>query len=137
MEHGERRGFQVALFIAGNVLFATGLIFHAFLYNFYIEALGLSTEVMGHAASFLTAGSLTALIPAGLLADRAGPRTTVLIGAAVLAVGLALGALAATPASVWGAALVAGAGSAFWRVAMAPVLMRLTTPASRPRVFAW
>ena len=137
MEHGERRRFQIALFIAGNVLFATGLIFHAFLYNFYIEALGLSADVMGHAASFLTAGSLTALIPAGLLADRVGPRATLLIGAVVLAVGLALGAVAATPVSLWGAAAVAGAGSGFWRVAMAPVLMRLTTPESRARAFAW
>ena len=137
MEHGERRGVQIALFIGGNVLFATGLIFHAFLYNFYIEALGLSTEVMGHAASFLTGGSLTALIPAGLLADRAGHRTTLLIGAVVLTVGLALGAVATAPAAVWGAAVVAGAGSAFWRVAMAPVLMRLTTPTSRARAFAW
>src|SRR3989454_894033 len=93
MEHGERRRFQIALFIAGNVLFATGLIFHAFLYNFYIEALGLSADVMGHAASFLTAGSLTALIPAGLLADRVGPRATLLIGAVVLAVALSLGAV--------------------------------------------
>ncbi len=137
MEQGERRGLQIALFVAGNVLFATGLIFHAFLYNFYIEALGLPVEAMGHAASFLTAGSLATLIPAGLLADRFGPRAAVLIGAVVLAFGLALGAVAATPLAVWGAAVVAGAGSGFWRVAMAPVLMRLTTPQSRARAFAW
>ncbi|HEX9705970.1 MAG TPA: MFS transporter [Gemmatimonadales bacterium] len=128
---------KLAFFFAGNVLFATGLIFHAFLYNFYLEALELSPEVMGHAAAALTAGSLVTLIPGGLLADRAGSRTTLLLGTLILTVGLALGAVAATPLTVSGAAVLAGAGSGLWRVAMAPVLMRLTTPETRARAFAW
>lgn len=134
-----RRGMVVrlALFVTGNVLFATGLIFHAFLYNFYLEALAFTPEVMGHAAAALTAGSLVTLIPGGLLADRTSPRTTLLLGAVILAAGLALGAMAATSAAVYGAAVLAGAGSGLWRVAMAPVLMRLTTPETRARAFAW
>ena len=60
----ERRApLPFVLFVAGNVLFATGLIIHAFLYNFYLEALGVSATVMGHAAAALTAGSLLTLIP--------------------------------------------------------------------------
>ncbi len=136
----ERRGpgkwNAVAAVIAGNLMFGTGLIFHAFLYNFYLEALHLATEVMGHAAAALTAGGLVTLLPAGVLTDRAGPRTAVTIAAAVLAVGLALGALATTPLAVYVAAAVAGAGSGIWRVATPPILMGLTEPSTRARAFA-
>ena len=134
----ERRTLLPVLsFIAGNILFGTGLIFHAFLYNFYLEALHLSPAVMGHAAAALTGGGLVMLLPAGAFTDRAGPRVAVTTAAVVLAVGLALGAVAATPLAVYGAAAVAGAGSGIWRVAMAPILMRLTEDRTRARAFAW
>src|SRR5919198_5970320 len=93
----ERTLRPIILLIAGNVLFATGLIFHAFLYNFYLEALHLSTVVMGHAAAALTGGGLIALLPAGVLADRVGPRAALSSAGAVLAAGLVLGAVATTP----------------------------------------
>src|SRR5881628_2437431 len=123
--------------IAGNVLFGTGLIFHAFLYNFYLEALHFSADVMGDAAAALAAGGLVTLLPAGAFTDRAGPRAAVATAAVVLATGLALGAVAATPVAVYAAAAVAGAGSGIWRVAMPPVLMALTESGTRARAFAW
>jgi MFS family permease len=133
-----RRGVPpVAAALGGNLLFATGLIFHAFLYNFYLEALHLSPQVMGHAVTALTGGGLLALLPAGVFTDRAGPRTTAAAGAGVVALGLALGAIAAAPAGIYSAAALAGAGSALWRVATAPILMRVTAPRSRSRAFAW
>ena len=134
---GLGKGSTVAAVIAGNLLFGTGLIFHAFLYNFYLEALHLPTEVMGHAAAALTAGGLVMLLPAGVLTDRAGPKLSVTIAAAVLAVGLVLGAVATTPLAVYAAAAVAGAGSGIWRVATPPILMGLTEPGTRARAFAW
>lgn len=133
-----RRGLPpVAMALGGNVLFATGLIFHAFLYNFYLDALHLSPRVMGQAVAALTGGGLVVLLPAGAFTDRAGPRQAAAAAAVVLALGLALGALAATPLAIFGAAAVAGAGSGLWRVATAPILMRVTAPASRTRAFAW
>jgi MFS family permease len=134
---GRRAAAPIVSLIVGNVLFATGLIFHAFLYNFYLEALHLSPVVMGHAAAALTGGGLAMLLPAGALTDRAGPRTAVMLAAVVLAAGLVLGALAASPPAIYGAAAVAGAGSGLWRVATPPVLMGLTVVETRPRAFAW
>src|SRR2546427_10162221 len=134
---GLGKGSTVAAVIAGNLLFDTGLIFRAFLYTFYLEGLHLPTEVMGHAAAALTAGGLVMLLPAGVLTDRTGPRTAVTIAAAVLAVGLALGAVATTPLAVYAAAAIAGAGSGIWRVATPPILMGLTEPSTRARAFAW
>ena len=123
--------------LGGNVLFGAGLFFHAFLYNFYLEAIGHPETVMGYAAAFLTAGGLAALLPAGKLVDVLGPRL-VLCGAVVLgAVGLAVGAVVARPALIYGAAMVAGAGAGSWRVAQGPMIMGLTDAESRPRVFSW
>src|SRR2546422_8303140 len=48
-------------------------IFHAFLYNFYLDALHLSSEVMGYAAAALAGGGLVTLLPAGAL-DRKSTR---------------------------------------------------------------
>src|SRR5438552_1128184 len=134
---GLGKGSTIAAVIAGNLLFGTGLIFHAFLYNFYLDALHLPTEVMGHAAAALTAGGLVMLLPAGILTDRAGPKLSITIAAAVLGIGLTLGALATTRLAVFAAAAVAGAGSGIWRVATPPILMGLTEPSTRTRAFAW
>ena len=125
---GGARIRPIALCIAGNVLFGTGLFFHAFLYNFYLEALGQSELVMGYAVAALTAGGLAMLLPAGRLADRWSPRSVMVAAGVCAAIGLALGAWAATPWVIYGVAALAGAGAAAWRVAVPPVLMRITSP---------
>ncbi len=127
----------VAWFFAANVLFAGGLFAHAFLYNFYIDALGLGERVMGGAAASLTAGGLAALLPAARLVDRLGPRLSYGAAAVVAGSGLLLGALVAQPVALYAAAFVAGAGTSTWRVVMGPALMRLTEGRLRARAFSW
>ncbi|HSL69590.1 MAG TPA: MFS transporter [Longimicrobiales bacterium] len=122
---------------AVNVLFAAGLFSHAFLYNFYLAELQLSARVMGDAAAALTLGGLLALLPAGLLVDRVGPRRAYLIAAMLLAAGLAAGALATAPWPIYAAALAAGAGTATWRVAMSPLLISVSPERLRARAFSW
>jgi MFS family permease len=121
----------------GNVLFGAGLFFHAFLYNFYLEALGHSETVMGYAAAFLTAGALAALLPAGKLVDKRGSRPVLLAAVLLGAVGLIAGALVSQPLPVYAASLATGAGTGSWRVALGPMLMRLTHEDSRARAFSW
>jgi len=128
---------RVMAFFVANVLFAAGLFAHAFLYNFYLDALGLGEGVMGVAAASLTAGGLAALVPAGVLVDRIGPRAAFAASALVATLGLALGAWVTSPPTVYLAAFVAGAGTAGWRVTMGPFVMRVATPAARTRVFSW
>lgn len=124
-------------YFAANALFAAGLFAHAFLYNFYLDALGLGEGAMGIAAAALTAGGLAALIPAGLVTDRYGPATTFLAAAAVCATGLALGGIVERPAAVYATAALAGLGTAAWRVSMGPLLLALAPVRLRSRVFSW
>jgi len=127
----------LVLLIAANVLFGAGLFFHAFLYNFYLDALQHSERVMGNAAGALTLGGLAALVPAGGITDRIGARASLMLAGVIVTVGLAAGALVEGPLPVYAAAVVAGGGGGAWRVAVAPALMRLTDPVIRPRAFGW
>lgn len=122
-------------FFAANVLFASGLGFHSFLYNFYLEGFRLSPEVMGRAAATWSLGGLVALLPAGRSVDRWGPKT-VIVGAAVCAgFGLAWGAFATSVPAIYAASALAGGAGVSWRVAQAPVLMQLSNSANRSRLF--
>ncbi|MGH7500874.1 MAG: MFS transporter [Longimicrobiales bacterium] len=127
----------LARFFAANVLFAAGLFVHAFLYNFYLEAVGASASLMGGAAASLTAGGLVALVPAGRLVDRRGPAAVYIAAALLTTTGLIASAYVATPAAVYGTGFLAGAGTAAWRVAMGPAIMRLTAASLRSRAFSW
>ncbi len=127
----------VLLFFLANTLFAAGLYFHAFLYNFYLQGLGHGEGVMGVAAAALSAGGVLALIPAGILVDRFGVLRAYLGAAFVACAGLAAGALVEDPVPVYLAAAVAGAGAAGFRVAMGPAIMRLAGPGIRARAFSW
>jgi MFS family permease len=133
----ERLPRSAILFLAANVLFGSGLFFHAFLYNFYLDKLGLSPAVMGRAAAALTTGGLVTLLPAGWVFDRLGARASLLAGALITAIGLAAGAIASGPLTIYLAAAIAGAGNALWRVTQAPVLMKVSPSWIRSRLFAW
>jgi MFS family permease len=128
---------SLVLFLISNVLFGAGLFAHAFLYNFYLGALGHGTATMGAAAAAMTAGGLVALAPAGLLADRCGAARVYQLGSIIGAIGLVTGAAVAQPAALLFAAFIAGAGTACWRVAMGPLIMRLADGPGRARIFSF
>jgi predicted MFS family arabinose efflux permease len=128
---------DLALFLAANVLFGAGLFAHAFLYNFLLQELALGEVVMGVAAASLTAGGLTALVPAGIFVDRVGARAAFFVAVLLACAGLASGAIVASPRAIYASAFVAGAGTAVWRVSTGPILMRLTEGATRSRAFSW
>ncbi len=123
--------------LGANVLFASGLFVHAFLYNFYLERLGYTPVEMGRAQAALTAGGLLALLPAGRLVDRAGSARAALLAALTAAAGLVAGALAERAPGIYAAALVAGAGAAAWRVAGGPLLLAVAPVRLRTRAFSW
>jgi MFS family permease len=119
------------------LFFLANVLFHAVLYNFYLQGLGHGEGVMGVAAAAISAGGVLALIPAGLAVDRWGVRNTYLVAALVAAAGLATGAVVERAVPVYAAAAVAGAGAAAFRVSMGPALMRLAGPGIRARAFSW
>ncbi len=126
----------IRLYLA-NLLFASGLFFYSFLYEFFLGQLGHSVAVMGYATAATTAGGLLAILPAGLLVDRTGARSAFLVAATMTICGLALSSVAAHPLFIYGVGVLIGAGISVWRVAMAPLLMYLTGSQNRERAFSW
>lgn len=125
------------LLLCGNVLFAAGLIVHAFLFNFYLREQQLPAMVMGHQVAAMTLGGLVALVPAGMAIDRWGTRPTLLAGVTAAVAGLVLTALAHDRLAILASAFVIGVGAASCRVSWGPAIMRLTDPDHRARAFAW
>jgi MFS family permease len=76
------------------------------------------------------------LLPAGWLVDRVGARGGLLLAGVICAGGLAAGAVTTAPFAIYGAAGVAGAGGAFWRVTQAPTLIALAPVGQRSRLFS-
>jgi MFS family permease len=76
------------------------------------ESLGLNATAAGLVMSAFFGGRLLANLPAALLVDRAGPRTTATVGAAVLAAGSTLAATAGGEALLLPARALQGSGVA-------------------------
>jgi DHA1 family multidrug resistance protein-like MFS transporter len=93
------------------------------------SAIGLAIAVYG-LARFLVA------VPGGHLADRAGRRTTLVVGGLVTAAGNLLCAWAPTFPALVAARFVAGAGAALVLTGGQIVLADITTPAQRGRTMA-
>lgn len=136
-EAGREPWGPVLLFFLANVLFGAGLFAHAFLYNFYLDGLGLGESVMGGAAAALTAGGLVALLPAGAIADRLGAGRAYLTAGVLSVAGQVSGALVTGPTQIYAAAFLSGGGVAMWRVASGPIMMGLTRGGMRSRAFSW
>jgi MFS family permease len=134
---GRSEGRNLTLFYVGNVCFGAGLIVHAFAFNFYLRELGYSAAVMGDQVTAMTLGGLAALLPAGLLVDRAGARPAMITGVVLATAGLVAGALMRERALIQLTAAAVGAGAATCRVTWGPALMRLASPGARSRAFTW
>src|SRR5579872_2356959 len=122
-EREEGRG--LARLLVGNVCLASGLIVHAFSFNFYLRGLGYTATVMGHQVTAMTVGGLIALLPAGAVIDRHGTRPALLGGVTLTVIGLVVSALVQHPWSIELAAVVLGLGGATCRVSWGPAIMRV------------
>ena len=121
----------------GNVCLATGLIVHAFSFNFYLRGLGYTASVMGHQVTAMTLGGLIALLPAGAVIDRHGTRTALIGGVVLTVVGLVVSALVRHALTIEMAAVVLGLGGATCRVSWGPAIMRVAEGPQRSRAFTW
>lgn len=88
------------------------------------EALALSATGAGLVASLFFFGRLVANLPASLLVDRRGPRPTAIVGAAALALGSALAAVAPGEAVLLVGRAAQGVGVAFLATAGLLSLLR-------------
>lgn len=98
--------------------------------------LGATPAEAEWAASAYTLVLAGSLLASGALADRFGPRTTLVAGLLVFATSSAAGAFAGTPGQLIAARSVMGAGSALFMPATLSIIMQCTPATHRTRAIA-
>lgn len=121
----------------GNALSAFGSGFTVpFLFVYVTRVRDMSAGGAGLMFSVLAVAALCALPMVGPAIDRRGPRPVVAIGSVVAALGSLTLGLAVDEGLVMVGAALLGAGVAAIQPALATMIVRCTTPATRARAFA-
>jgi predicted MFS family arabinose efflux permease len=97
---------------------------------------GLGSGALGVLAAASYLAYLTTSVTAGVLTDRLGPRAIVAAGGLCAVVGMAVAGLARSPGVLFAGLLVAGASAGLVFPPFSDVVVRVLTPARRPRVMA-
>jgi predicted MFS family arabinose efflux permease len=114
-------------FLASSFLFNLGVFTIVLLYNLYLVDLGFREDAIGRIAAAHTSGSVAGILPAAWVMRRLGPRNTMALCFAGVAVMSTLRAtLTAEPALIACAAL-AGFALSIWPVVLSPAITQLTT----------
>lgn len=106
------------------------------LFNLYLLELGYGESFAGQVASVNGFGLALAAIPAGLLAERRGRRSTLVVGAVLEGAGMVVRALVVSPGWILGASAAAGIGQSMLAVASPPFLTEHSTPRERTHLFS-
>jgi MFS family permease len=123
-------------YLLGELLAWTALGMFQVLFNLYLVEQHFQPGFIGRAVSFHGAGMALAALPAGILAERWGRRRTLILGALLDGVGLALRVIVPVPAFILAAGLVSGSGQALLAIAAAPFLTEHSTPRERTHLFS-
>ncbi|AXG78733.1 MFS transporter [Streptomyces paludis] len=122
---------------AGNALSAFGLGFTVpYLYVYVAQVRNLGAGTAGAVLAVFALAALVVLPFTGRVIDRRGPLPVLVGGSVLAAVGaLAMGLSGNVPAAVLSASVL-GAGTAVLQPALATMIVRCSTPATRTRAFA-
>ena len=123
-------------FLAVWFLVNFGIYIFFFLYNLYLLDRGLRENILGLMTSATTLGSVAGAIPAGMLAQRVGIRSSLLVCLTTLSLVSAMRLVFVSEAPLLVLAFVAGAFSAILPVALTPAIAQLTSAKSRPLGFS-
>ncbi|QSO52578.1 MFS transporter [Alicyclobacillus curvatus] len=127
---------NVRLFFLASFLAQFGMGFAAILYNLYIKSLGMPDTVAGAYVSASSLAGTLFLVPAGIISDRIGRRTAVLIAGALSSVVMMGQALANSSWLIVTGAFLAGMVSSVIWVSALPLLAENTEKEERFHLFS-
>ncbi|HTX79607.1 MAG TPA: MFS transporter, partial [Longilinea sp.] len=125
------RLFLIAVVIDGIVYSAWMLFF-----NLFILAQGYDKTFMGLVNSVPSIATLVFGVPLGMLSDRIGRRTAMLLGIAINMLGSLLIVLSKTPDLLVAASFLAGIGSTLYVNSQAPFMMKASNASNRALLFS-
>ncbi|MFL0504309.1 MFS transporter [Ureibacillus sp. 179-F W5.1 NHS] len=127
---------NVQLFMVANVLIQIGMGVFMVMYNLYIRELGYSEAVNGSVISINSLATALMLVPAGIISDRYGRKSILLIGTLITAIMLFGRSIVSVEQPILTFAFIAGIIWAFVQVSAVPFLAENSKPNERIQLFS-
>lgn len=129
-------GRNARLFLAGIFLVGLASSVFSLLFNLYLRELGVSDSRIGQILSKVSLGAAAAAIPVALVLRRVAARHVLVAAGAMTALAYLLQATLTAPEYLLTVAFLAGTVVTVFRLSIAPVIMRESSPEVRPFLFS-
>jgi MFS family permease len=136
LQQSRRFSRNARLFLASQALAGIGSGIFSLLFNLYLVRLGFNEDVIGQVAAVSSLSIGLAAFPAGLIGDRLGRRSSLLIGGCLAGVGYLGQTLTPSAGIIMALGVVAGGGLALLAISMSPFMAENSGPDERPYLFS-
>jgi MFS family permease len=124
------------LFLSSTLLYGFSFSVWQLFFNLYILSLGFNSDMLGLILSATPLAALILGLPLGLLSDRIGRRTSMILGLVIGFTGMLLEIHLLSPWLIFLFGLMQGAGFMLYRVAQAPFIMAASVPENQAMIFS-
>ena len=124
------------LFLLATLLYGFSFSVWELFFNLYILSLGFNNDLLGLIRSATPTAALVLGLPLGLLSDRIGRKTSMLIGLIVGFVGMFMQVHLANPILIFIFGLVQGAGIMLFTVSRPPFIMAASKKENQALIFS-
>ncbi len=124
------------LFLASTLLYGFSFSVWELFFNLYILSLGFNSDMLGLIRSATPLAALFLGLPLGLLSDRIGRRTSMIVGLVIGFIGMFFEIRLLSPGLIFFFGLVQGAGFMLYRVSQSPFIMAASVRENQAMIFS-
>ena len=124
------------LFLLSTLLYGFSFSVWDLFFNLYVLSLGFTNDMLGLIRSATPLAALVLGLPLGLLSDRIGRRTSMLVGLVVGFAGMLLEIHLLNPILIFLAGLLQGAGFMLYQVSQSPFMMASSKKENQALIFS-
>lgn len=127
---------QTKLFLLSTLLYGFSFSVWELFFNLYVLSLGFNNDMLGLIRSATPLAALLLGLPLGMLSDRIGRRTSMILGLTVGFVGMLLEIRLLHPFLIFFFGFVQGAGFMLYRVSQSPFIMAASKEENQAMIFS-
>ncbi len=124
------------LFLASVIIGGVSFSIYQLYFNLYVLSLGMGKEFLGVLSAIPSGVILILGLPLGMLADRMGRRTSLLLGNLGSTVAIAILVARASPLIMAAGSLLLGISQAIFLLSVAPFIMQVSKEQTRTTLFS-
>ncbi len=124
------------LFLISSLLYGLSFSVWELFFNLYILSMGFNNDMLGLIRSSTPIAALILGLPLGLLSDRIGRRTSMLIGLSIGFLGMFFQIRLPNPILIFTFGLVQGIGLMLYRVSQPPFIMGISKKENQALIFS-